>query len=80
MIWVGRDGRCLANKGFAIRQGETEGAELVFVGSVGGLGAAVHGGVPLEALAKNGALCVEGNRALARHFTTLFPLPEKLTV
>jgi len=22
MIWVGRDGRCLANKGFAIRQGE----------------------------------------------------------
>jgi len=70
----------LTNKGITIKQGETEGAELVFVGSVEGLGAAVHGGVPLGRLAKDGALFVEGNRALARHFTTLFPLPEKLTV
>jgi hypothetical protein len=40
--------------------------------------AAVYGGVPIEALEAEGALKVEGDRELARRFTTLFPLPPKV--
>ena len=37
----------------------------------------VSQGVPFEALEAQGALRVEGDRPLARRFTTLFPLPPK---
>ena len=39
--------------------------------------AAVYGGVPLAALEADGALTIEGDRALAERFVTLFPLPPK---
>ena len=41
---------------------------------------AVYGGVPIEALEAEGALEVEGDRALAARFVTLFPLPPKASV
>ena len=36
-----------------------------------------YGGAPLAALEEAGALRIEGDRALATRFVTLFPLPEK---
>ena len=38
---------------------------------------AVYGGRKLEELEAEGTLRVEGDRALARWFVTLFPLPPK---
>ncbi|QPQ54454.1 transcriptional regulator [Allosphingosinicella flava] len=48
-----------------------------FIGRAEGLAAAAYGGVPLDALEQDGALRVEGDRALAARFLTLFVLPDK---
>ena len=61
-----------------VARGEIAGADAVFTGSAPALAAAVYGGVPFDALAAEGALTVEGDRALAERFTTLFPLPPKV--
>ena len=58
----------------------TDEADLVFTGDPATVAAAVYGGVPLEALEAEGALSVEGDRALARRFVTWFPLPPKAGV
>ena len=60
-----------------VERGVTEGADLVFTGTPAEIGAAVYGGVPLAALETEGALTIEGDRALAERFVTLFPLPPK---
>jgi hypothetical protein len=39
--------------------------------------AAIYGGQPLEALEAGGGLQLDGDRALANRFVTLFPLPPK---
>lgn len=52
-------------------------ADLVFTGEPAAIAAAVYGGQPLAALESAGALSIEGDRALAHRFVTLFPLPEK---
>jgi DNA-binding HxlR family transcriptional regulator len=59
-------------------RGEPAGADALFTGSPEAIAAAVYGGVPLEALAAEGALKVEGDEALARRFARLFPLPPKV--
>ena len=61
-----------------IGRGDPEGADFIFTGTAAGLAAAVYGKQPLDALAKAGALTLEGDRALAERFTTLFPLPPKV--
>jgi hypothetical protein len=38
----------------------------------------VYGGQPLEQMEAAGAVQVEGDRALAERFVTLFPLPCKI--
>jgi DNA-binding HxlR family transcriptional regulator len=58
-------------------RGGIEGAGLVFTGPAPAIAAAVYGGVPIAALEAEGALKVEGDRALAERFVTLFPLPPK---
>ncbi len=58
-------------------RGLPAGADLVFTGAPGAVAAAVYGGVPLAALAAQGALRIEGDRALAERFVSLFPLPPK---
>ena len=60
-----------------LARGETEDADLVFTGTTGAIGAAAYGGVPLRDLEAQGELKIEGDRALARRFVTLFPLPPK---
>ena len=61
-----------------IARGALDGADVVFTGTAPALAAAVYGGQPLEALVTAGALAVEGDRALAERFLTLFPLPPKV--
>jgi DNA-binding HxlR family transcriptional regulator len=68
------DGRMTAERGPA------EGADLVITGPAPAIAGAVYGGVPIEALEAEGALKVEGERALAATFVTLFPLPSKAPV
>lgn len=58
-------------------RGSVEGADLVFTGDPPTLAAAVYGGAPLDLLEAEGSLRIEGDRALAERFVTLFPLPEK---
>ena len=65
------DGRMTAERGPA------EGADLVFTGPAPAIAGAVYGGVPIDALEAEGVLKVEGDRALAAEFVTLFPLPPK---
>ncbi|HKR25241.1 MAG TPA: winged helix-turn-helix transcriptional regulator [Allosphingosinicella sp.] len=67
----------LADGRMNVERGPVEGADLVFTGPAPAIAGAVYGGVPLEALEVEGALRVEGDRALAGRFTTLFPLPAK---
>jgi DNA-binding HxlR family transcriptional regulator len=52
-------------------------ADLILEGSTAAIGAAVYGGVPIEALEADGVLKVGGDRALAARFATMFPLPPK---
>lgn len=82
-----RIGFRLGGEGFVVRirdgsieteRAEPEEVDLTFEGEPTALAAAVYGGVPVAALEADGALVVEGDRALLARFLTLFPLPEKL--
>ena len=53
-------------------------ADLIFTGTAPAIAAAVYGGRPLAALVAKKALSIEGDRALAERFVTLFPLPPKV--
>lgn len=57
--------------------GALDGADLVFTGAAPALAGAIFGGEPLATLEAAGALRIEGDRALAERFVTLFPLPPK---
>lgn len=59
-------------------RGDPDNADAVFTGVPTAIAAAVYGGVPLEALEADGALTLDGDRAVAQRFTTLFPLPPKV--
>jgi DNA-binding HxlR family transcriptional regulator len=67
----------LAGGRMTAERGQAEGADLIFTGAAPVIAGAVYGGVPIEALEAEGALKVEGDRALAAKFVTLFPLPPK---
>lgn len=67
----------LAGGRIEIARDTLEAADLIFTGTPPAIAAAVHGGQPLEALEEAGALEVKGDRALAKRFVTLFPLPPK---
>ena len=56
-------------------RGAIAGTDLLFTGAAPVIAGAVYGGAPIEALESEGALKVEGDRALAAKFVTLFPLP-----
>lgn len=67
----------IENGEVAAARGDCPGADVVFTGAAPAVAAAVYGGVPIDALEADGALAIEGDRALAARFTTLFPLPPK---
>ena len=66
------DGRVEAERG------EIDGVDFTLTGPAPAIAGAVYGGVPLAALEAQGALKVEGDRAAAERFVTLFPLPPKV--
>jgi DNA-binding HxlR family transcriptional regulator len=59
-------------------RGAPEGTDLIFSGPARAVAAAVYGGIPLAALEADGALRIEGDRALAKRFVGLFVLPPKV--
>lgn len=67
----------IAPDSVSVERGPVDRVDLLFAGPAEAIAGAVYGGVPLEALEAEGALRVEGDRALATRFTTLFPLPPK---
>jgi DNA-binding HxlR family transcriptional regulator len=64
--------------GFPIARGDPAQADVHLIAAPNALAGAVYGGVPFAALEQAGALSIEGDRALAERFVTLFPLPEKV--
>ncbi len=56
-----------------IARGETTGCDVIFNAAPTALAAVVYGGAPLDSVA------VEGDLKLAKRFTTLFPLPPKVS-
>jgi DNA-binding HxlR family transcriptional regulator len=64
----------------AVARAALDGADPVFTATAPLLAAAIYGGVPLATLEADGAMTIEGNRALAARFVTLFPLPPKAPV
>jgi DNA-binding HxlR family transcriptional regulator len=68
----------LARGRIEIERGPLEDVDAVFAGAAPAIAAAVYGGQPLTALERAGMLAVEGDRALAERFVTLFPLPPKV--
>ena len=85
----GRIGFCIGAETFIVTiadgrieavRGSVAGADLVLTGPAPVIAGAVYGGVPIEALEAEGALKVEGDRALAARFVTLFPLPPKAEI
>ncbi|MDB5715515.1 MAG: transcriptional regulator [Sphingomonadales bacterium] len=71
----------LTSAGFAVERGDPEKAckktDVIFTSTPPMMAAAIYGGVPLNTLEADGQLTIEGNRALAERFVTLFPLPTK---
>jgi DNA-binding HxlR family transcriptional regulator len=67
----------LAGGRIEIAAGPLDGADAVFAGTAAAVAGAVYGGRKLEELEAEGAVHVEGDRALANWFVTLFPLPPK---
>ncbi|HWX48936.1 MAG TPA: winged helix-turn-helix transcriptional regulator [Roseomonas sp.] len=61
-----------------IAAGPLEEAEAVFTGTARAIAGAIYGGQDLAALEAAGVLRLEGDRALAERFVTLFPLPPKV--
>jgi DNA-binding HxlR family transcriptional regulator len=69
----------LANGRIEMARGPLGGADLILTGTPPVLAGAIYGGQPLEMLEQAGVLRVEGDRALARRFMSLFPLPSKVS-
>jgi len=70
----------LAEGRIEAERGSVEGCDVVFTGAARMIAAAIYGGQPIEALEGAGVLICEGDRALARRFVTLFPLPPKAEI
>ena len=67
----------LARGRIEVERGPLENVDVVFAGAAPAIAAAVYGGQPLTTLERAGMLAVDGDRALAERFVTLFPLPPK---
>ncbi|MCK0206479.1 winged helix-turn-helix transcriptional regulator [Starkeya koreensis] len=67
----------LADGELEVERGHHAGPDVTFTGDAAIIAAAVYGGQPVEALEAAGLLKLEGDRALAARFLTLFPLPPK---
>lgn len=64
--------------GITIRRGDVRGADVTISGRAVALASVVYGGRPLADAEADGALVIDGDRALARRFLTWFVLPPKV--
>jgi DNA-binding HxlR family transcriptional regulator len=62
----------LSGGGLEVSRGDPDGCDVILTAPPTQLAAVVYGGAPLDTIG------VEGDRALARRFVTLFPLPPKV--
>jgi DNA-binding HxlR family transcriptional regulator len=60
-----------------VAAGSADDADVIFTGKAAVIAGAIYGSQSLAALEAEGALRIDGDRALAERFVTLFPLPEK---
>ena len=67
----------IANGRLDVARGPVEGTDVIFTGTPPAIAAVVYGGRSLKALTADGALSIDGDRALAERFVTLFLLPSK---
>jgi DNA-binding HxlR family transcriptional regulator len=67
----------LTSAGLSVERGNPAGADVIFTAAPPVMAAAIYGGAPLASLEDEELLAIEGNRALAERFVTLFPLPTK---
>lgn len=65
---------------FTAGRGTAEKPDLAIEGEAAIFAAALYGGRSFAELEREGAIRMEGDRALAEHFATLFPLPPKLSL
>lgn len=63
-----------------VARGPVDGTEAVLSGTSSAFLPVIYGGMPLAAAETAGMLRVEGNRAVAERFVTLFALPDKVAV
>jgi len=62
-----------------VRRVEADDPDVSFIaGDASSIAAIVYGGQPLREMEAAGAIAIEGDRALAERFVTLFPLPSKI--
>ena len=64
--------------GIAIRRGDPEEADTIFISDPVSMASVIYGGRPITDAEDAGALTIKGSRVLARLFVTLFPLPPKV--
>ena len=69
----------LADGRFEVARADPADADVSFIGTPRGIAALTYGGLPLAEGERLGLAAIEGDRALAERFTTLFPLPPKWT-
>lgn len=62
-----------------IKRGEPDAVDVTLSGEPTALASVVYGGRPLGDAERDGAITVEGSRAVAKSFLTLFRLPPKAT-
>jgi DNA-binding HxlR family transcriptional regulator len=65
------------DNGIAVERGRAAAADITFTGQPTALAALVYGDVPLDALAADGLLTLDGDPRLAASFAGLFTLPAK---
>jgi DNA-binding HxlR family transcriptional regulator/putative sterol carrier protein len=66
-------------KGITVRRADPEDTDFVIEAKPTALAAVVYGGQPLRDAEAAGTVKVRGDRKLAERFTSLFPLPSKIT-
>ena len=68
----------LADGGIAIHRGESDAADVTFIGDTMALRVTIYGKAPLDLEGASGGLATAGDLAMAQRFVDLFALPEKI--
>lgn len=64
--------------GISVERAEAKDTDFIIEAKPTALAAVVYGGMPIADAEAQGMVKLSGDRKLAQHFTTLFPLPDKI--